>query len=253
MSEHLASDRTFKSGQSRERANHSGNAIFGGWDQLDLAAVQRLRERLDRPWSVPLLLGSRLTPALDADVAAYVSILGALYRAIAEVTGARVIVDSSKIATFAMLLRQVPGLEVRTAHLVRDPRGVVHSWRKSVVRADGGRRDAMLRYGVASASVRYVAYNALAHGLALRGRYRFLRYEDLLADPRATVARLLAFAGVLRLRTISRFCATTRPTFGRTTPSTATRCVAAGPGAAPARHRLAGKPARRPIAGWCRP
>ncbi len=173
-----------------------GEVAFGGWDQLDLAAVQRLRDRLDRPWSVPLLLGSRLTPALDADVAAYVSILGTLYRAIAEVTGARVIVDSSKIATFAMLLRQVPGLEVRTAHLVRDPRGVVHSWRKSVVRADGGGRDAMLRYGVASASVRYVAYNALAHGLALRGRYRFLRYEDLLADPRATVGRLLAFAGV---------------------------------------------------------
>ena len=95
-----------------------------------------------------------------------------------------------------MLARQVPDMELRTVHLVRDPRGVLHSWRKQVVRADGGDRDAMVRYGVVGASARYVAYNGLAHGLRLLGPYRFLRYEDLLDAPRDTVARVLAFAGV---------------------------------------------------------
>ena len=173
-----------------------GEVAFGGWGELDLREVQALRERLDRPWSVPLLLGSRIAPALDADVARYVEILGRVYHAVAEVTGARVIVDSSKIATFAMLARQIPGADLRAVHLVRDPRGVVHSWRKAVVRADGGDRDEMLRYGAASASARYVAYNTLAHGLRLAGRYRFQRYEDLLSAPRDTIARLSAFAGV---------------------------------------------------------
>ena len=87
-------------------------------------------------------------------------------------------------------------MELRTVHLVRDPRGVVHSWRKQVIREDSGGRDAMLRYGVVGASARYLAYNGLAHGLRLRGPYRFLRYEDLLAAPRDTVARILGFAGV---------------------------------------------------------
>ncbi len=173
-----------------------GEAAFGGWDAVDLPAVQRLRWRLDRPWSVPQLLASRLSPAWDRDVAAYRATLGPLYRAIAEVTGARVIVDSSKIATFGMLLRGIPGVDVRTVHLVRDPRGVVHSWRKSVRRDDGGGRDAMIRYGVLPAAARYVAYNALAHGMRPLGPYRFVRYEDLIAAPRDTVARLLAFAGV---------------------------------------------------------
>jgi len=45
-----------------------GEVAFGGWGELDLGEVQALRERLDRPWSVPLLLGSRIAPALDADV-----------------------------------------------------------------------------------------------------------------------------------------------------------------------------------------
>ncbi|MEP6758541.1 MAG: sulfotransferase [Actinomycetota bacterium] len=173
-----------------------GEVAYGGWDEVDLTEAQSLRERLDRPWATPRLLGSRISPATDADVARYVFLLGRLYGAIVEVTGASVIVDSSKIATYALLIRQIPGIDLRTVHLVRDPRGVVYSWRKQVVRADGGGRDAMLRYGVLGASGRYVAYNALAHGLRLAGPYRFLRYEDLLNAPRDTVARVLAFAGV---------------------------------------------------------
>jgi UDP-N-acetylglucosamine transferase subunit ALG13 len=173
-----------------------GEVAFGGWDELDVTEAQRLRRRLDRPWSVPLLLGSKLTPMLDADVARYASLLSRLYTGIAEATDATVIVDSSKIATFAMLARQAPGIDLRTLHLVRDPRGVITSWRKQVVRRDGSGDDAMLRYGVVPASIRYDAYNALAHGMRALGPYRFLRYEDLLADPRAEVARTLTFAGV---------------------------------------------------------
>jgi hypothetical protein len=87
-------------------------------------------------------------------------------------------------------------VDLRTVHLVRDPRGVVHSWRKAVRRDDGGGRDAMIRYGVVPAAARYVAYNGLAHGLRALGPYRFLRYEDLIDAPRDTVARVLGFAGV---------------------------------------------------------
>ena len=173
-----------------------GEVAFGGWDELDLAEAQALRQKLDRPWAIPLLVGSRMSPVTDAEVARYVALLGRLYAAIVEVTGARVIVDSSKIATVAMLARQVPDVELRTVHLVRDPRGVVHSWRKEVIRSDGGGRDTMLRYGAVGASARYLGYNGLAHGLRLVGPYRFLRYEDLLTAPRETVARILGFAGV---------------------------------------------------------
>ena len=181
-----------------------GERAFGGWDRLDVAEVQRLRVRLDRPWLPPRLLGSRFAPALDAELLHYRDHLSALYRAIADVTGARVIVDSSKIPTYAMLLRGLPGVDLRVLHLVRDSRGVVFSWQKRVRRTDGadavgsdaGGDDEMFRYGAASASLRYAYYNGLTHALrAGRVPYRFLRYEDLLAAPERRVRDALAFAG----------------------------------------------------------
>jgi UDP-N-acetylglucosamine transferase subunit ALG13 len=174
-----------------------GKEAFGGWEHLNLREVTRLRSRLDRPWAVPSVLTSKASPTRDADVGAYVGYLERLYDAIHRVTGASVIVDSSKIPTYALLLRQVPNIDLRILHLVRDPRGVVYSWQKQVVRADGGGRDEMLRYGVASASARYLFYNGLAHGMrALGSSYRFVRYEDLIADPLGTLRGTLAFAGL---------------------------------------------------------
>ena len=176
-----------------------GERAFGGWDRLDVAEVQRLRLRLDRPWLPPRLLGSRFAPALDAELLRYRDHLAALYRAIADVTGAPVIVDSSKIPTYAMLLRGLPGVDLRVLHLVRDSRGVVFSWKKRVRRtdgADGDDDDEMFRYGAASASARYLYYNGLTHALKLtRVPYRMLRYEDLLAAPERHLRDVLAFAG----------------------------------------------------------
>ena len=174
-----------------------GQEAFGGWDAVDVEAVHDLRVRLDRPWSPPRVLTSRLSPALDGDVQRYVDHLSALYRAIADVSGARVIVDSSKIPTYALLLRRIPGIDLRVLHLVRDSRGVVFSWQKQVVRPDGRGTDEMIRYGAAGASARYVFYNGLTHGLrAMRIPVRFLRYEDLIVRPRAHVRDVLSFAGI---------------------------------------------------------
>lgn len=171
-----------------------GARAFGGWGNA--RELNRLRDRFDRPWAIPRVLSSRLTPSLDREVAGYAGALEALYRAIREVSGARVIVDSSKIATHAMLLRRIPGVDLRLVHLVRDSRGVVFSWQKQVVRMDGVHRDDMLRYGTVSASGRYVLYNVLAHAAGLgRVPYLFLRYEDLVRDPRAWLERVLAHAG----------------------------------------------------------
>jgi UDP-N-acetylglucosamine transferase subunit ALG13 len=179
-----------------------GEAAFGGWDELNVGEVASLRRRLDRPWMIPRILGSKLTPELDADVVRYVDRLSRLYGAIGAVTGAKLVVDSSKIATSALFLRQVPGMDLRALHLVRDPRGVVHSWQRRRERGDESIEDrngdrSMIRYGTAAAAARYVGYNMAAHGLSALGvPSRFLRYEDLLVAPRTTLGRVLRLAGI---------------------------------------------------------
>ena len=56
------------------------------------------------------------------------STLAATYRAIADQTGARVIVDSSKFASDAALLSHLPGIRPAYVLLIRDPRAVAWSW-----------------------------------------------------------------------------------------------------------------------------
>lgn len=59
-----------------------------------------------------------------ASLERYAQVMSRLYDALAEVTGARVIVDSSKRPSYAAFLRSVPGIDPYYIHLVREPRGI---------------------------------------------------------------------------------------------------------------------------------
>jgi Sulfotransferase family len=161
-----------------------GQRAFGGWDRLDLDQVLQLRYSLDRPWSIPALLSWR-RPDPDSPLGRYLAMLGRLYGAIHDVSGANVIVDSSKLPSHALLLRKVPGIDLRMLHLVRDSRGVAFSWKKHVQnRVTSGEDRFMERYGPVSASLRYLLYNSLTRLVGALGvPYRRARYEDLIAEP----------------------------------------------------------------------
>jgi UDP-N-acetylglucosamine transferase subunit ALG13 len=172
-----------------------GNHAFGGWSQDRAEAMHALRMRFDRPWMVPLL-ASRTH--WIGDLERYVEATGRVYRAIAETAGATTIIDSTKIPSYALVLDRIPDIDLRFLHLVRDSRGVIHSWQKSVARQDStDRPDRMIRYGVLSASLRYLLYNATA--ASIHGRdtpYMLARYEDLTAAPRETLTEIARFGGL---------------------------------------------------------
>jgi hypothetical protein len=175
-----------------------GEAAFGGWDQVDVARVSGLRTSVDRPWTaLALLLPRRLWPR-RADVEEYLGLVRRLYAGVAAAASADVVVDSSKIPTYCLLLRAA-GIRPRVLHLVRDSRGVVFSWQKTVVRPDtanGSGSDLMLRYGTVGACARYLVYNSLAHLLRPLGlRYLRLRYEDVAAQPAAGMRTAVEFVG----------------------------------------------------------
>jgi hypothetical protein len=53
-----------------------------------------------------------------------------LYQTIQAESGASILVDSSKVPSHLYLLKQIPGLDLRVLHLVRDSRAVAYSWSK---------------------------------------------------------------------------------------------------------------------------
>lgn len=131
---------------------------------------------------VPGALAGATTPALTA----YAETQARLYRAIVAVTGAEVIVDSSKWPAHPGVLGRIDGVEPRILHLVRDPRAVAFSYRRH--KPTGGRQPAMPRFGVAYSATSWLARNAAVE-VARRGApSQRLLYEEFAARPREALA-----------------------------------------------------------------
>jgi hypothetical protein len=151
----------------------------GAVDRLELdPSVGRARGALRH-----LLLPRR---GLDQSRAAF----AALLPAIAQTTGSRVVVDSSKWPGYALFLDQTEGLELAVVHLVRDPRGVVHSRLRSAER-----RGFSLTPPPTGFAAVWSVWNALIELVWRRRRYLRLRYEDLVARPEEAVRRIAALVG----------------------------------------------------------
>jgi hypothetical protein len=163
---------------------------FTGDDDVDARGVVAHQRALTRLRQVPRILTIGGRPAR----AEYLRTLSRLYRAVAEVSESEVVVDSSKLPSYGFVLGQVPDLDVRFVHLVRDPRGAAYSWTrtKSLPDSDTG----MQRMSVLKSSSLWLAWNASAPAMFRDpSRYCLVRYEDLIARPRDVVDEILAFAG----------------------------------------------------------
>lgn len=173
-----------------------GDRAFGGWDQVDGRRQHELRRSVDRNrYLLHLLvpLGS-----YRRRLNSYLEYISSIYAAAADVTGADVVVDSSKHPSYAYLLRHARTLDLRIIHMVRRPHGVAHSWTKSVARPEiTDRVELMPRYGPARVAMRWNSWNLLVALLRLlRVPMLMLRYEDLVADPVSSLRRIGDFAQV---------------------------------------------------------
>ncbi len=123
------------------------------------------------------------------DLTQHAALMRATYQAIAERSGARVIVDTSKIPGEAALLPDLDGVTPYFVHLVRDPRAVAESWREPK------------QYVYAMSATKSTAYwhgfNLASRAITRRheSRSTFLRYEEFIADPAGAIDRLLRLCG----------------------------------------------------------
>jgi hypothetical protein len=173
-----------------------GTEAFGGWDRVDLETVMRVRYRLDRAWGLPRLALPHRGGQGDSELDRYVVALERLFAAIAAVSGAKVVIDSSKLPTHTLVLARSSRLELRLVHLVRDSRGVAFSNRKHVLKSvTSGEPTALPRYGSLASATRYDLYNGantLLVGRRVAGMR--LRYEDLAKDPRRRLLEVVDHA-----------------------------------------------------------
>jgi hypothetical protein len=125
----------------------------------------------------------------NEQISAHAELMTTIYRAVAERTGARVIVDTTKIPGEAALLPHLDGVTPYYVHLVRDPRAVAQSWSRP--------KDYAYVMPAWKSTGYWHGFNRAAEAIARRypDRSMFLRYEDFTAEPAGTIGRLLEFCG----------------------------------------------------------
>lgn len=131
-----------------------------------------------------------LRRGLDGEqIRAHGELLARTYQAVAERSGASIIVDSSKIAGEAAMLAHLPGITPYYLHLVRDPRAVAESWRHW--------KQYVFTMSAGKSTVYWNGFNVAARAITRRypDRSVLLRYEDFIADPQAAVGALLGLCG----------------------------------------------------------
>jgi hypothetical protein len=167
-----------------------GVRAFGGWSSGLADRVLTLRRRVDRTRHIPALATRRRRVGLSGYTRAY----SRVYEAAAQIAACRTVVDSSKHASLAFCLSTSPVVDLSVVHVVRDPRAVAYSWYRQVRRPEDGRP--MTRWRPVRTSLHWLAQNLAFELLARRGASVIrIRYEDLLADPRAVLSTLLARLG----------------------------------------------------------
>ncbi|UYM07829.1 sulfotransferase [Solicola gregarius] len=170
-----------------------GELAYGGWESVDTAHIQRLQRTVDVTAAIPKLVRRRRSAEFESALREYTGILTDLYRAIVEVSGRQVVVDSSKRPSMAYVLRQARAVDLRVAHVVRDPRGVAYSFSK-VVEVDRGTGvpNRMPRSRPLKTARRWLTVNLAIGALDRLGvPTARLRYEDLVTEPQRHLSRVL--------------------------------------------------------------
>jgi hypothetical protein len=168
--------------------------VFGqSSEAVDRERIYSLQKRVQgytafpKLW-LPVLRGR----AYRRDVKEYAGIMDRVYRAIADVSGARVIVDSSKLPQYSRLLSEFGAVDMHLIHLVRDSRATSFSWQRKKVRTEiHWTEQDMDRYSVLRSSVEWDVFNLLL-GLDKKrvSSYTLVRYEDLVRSPGRELAQL---------------------------------------------------------------
>lgn len=189
----------------RSSACGCGNVVFecpvwsevlAQLEDVDVTSVARWQHAIVKEHNTLRLLRHRRGRAWHA-LESYAEVMRRLYDALAAVTGARVIVDTSKRPSYAAFLATLDDFDPYYVHLVREPHASAHSWRSRKYASAQGDREVRRRTAL-DATIRWDLLNLSSEAVLRRAgskRSMRMRYEDFVAAPRTTVDATLSMLG----------------------------------------------------------
>ncbi len=158
-----------------------------------LSALRAGQIRFERPRTIFRTLWRRYRR--DPELLAHIARMGRFVRILSEISGARVVVESSYNPLRGWLYRDpASGLEVKFLHLVRDGRNFLNSERSATDPPETAWKGIRTTPAIV---LRWVGYHLLTLALlgGAGGTLRF-RFEDLVTTPGPVLRRTAAFVGV---------------------------------------------------------
>lgn len=95
------------------------------------------------------------------------------------------------------MLNEIPNIDLRIVHIVRDNRAVAYSWQRKKVKPEIHWQTAyMTRYTVTTSAVKWNLMNAFLPPLKYtHAKYTVVRYEDIVTNPHAALLRIARHLG----------------------------------------------------------
>jgi len=161
------------------------NMTFKDMDDMQICNIIEMRNEIDKYKNIPkMIISSKSYYASDLTME-YMKYIKHLYCAIKNVSNAKVIIDSSKLPSYAYTLNNIPCIRLYVLHLVRDSRAVAYSWLRKRVRPEVHDKISYMRVSPPYiSSLAWFRINMFIDTFKLfNERYMFLKYEDFISNP----------------------------------------------------------------------
>ncbi len=181
----------FWSAVMAELSTNCGSVAVAAADAVGQRLLRRLRILRVPAMLLRLTRGRPPVPQHADD-----RLIRALYEAIAKVTGAKVIVDSSKLPSYGLLLSQQPNVSLSVLHVVRDSRATAFSWRRTRKALEDDDTAALMpQFDYWKSASLWLWWNLITATVWDRHERRYLRvrYEDFAEDALATMTEVARF------------------------------------------------------------
>jgi len=169
---------------------------FGGWNGIDPVEVLNLFNEILLARNYPRLAAPALrSEEFQKKTNTVLDILGKLYSAILKISNTKILVDSSKVSMYGILLNQLSNLDLYTLHLNRHSCGVAYSKQKKRTRDEVHWQTVyMTRHSIYHSANKWMRRNFSA------GLMRFttpcyirIKYESLAKKPQETITQVVEF------------------------------------------------------------
>lgn len=136
----------------------------------------------------------KMSPKMKAAAEIYENAFSKAYTTVAEVSGAKVIIDSSKYPAHGLFLNNIEQISLSTMLLVRDPRAVAYSWQRRRIRPEvHWEKREMPRHNVARSALAWILSNILTEKITTQN-FRTQKYEDFVENPQDQLQEIASLA-----------------------------------------------------------